>query len=298
MITDDQLAEFETQGAVTIDGPFTDEEIDRAEAAWDRIQADGRPAYEEPAYVDVLQHPGLEALACKVLRARAAHLWWGLKPHNRGPVEPPWDSAREQWSKGCHTDIQVTWSDFTATPRRTRAELWLWLNDVPEDRGAMRILPGSHRPIMEWWDSVLTQEHKAQLPRVHGQRPSPVSPKAPAFPEHVPDLTDTPWIEQEPVPYTARRGQVLVLCSAALHSAWQNQDDVPRKSMPTSWIAGGVRGGLPANQRDDVLSFFPELRARLLPERAHIVPDDFDWLFESGYDPTWPELAARDGATD
>ena len=27
----------------------------------------------------------------------------------------------------------------------------------------------------------------------------------------------------------------------------------------------------------------------LRPERAHIVSDNFDWLFESDYEPQWPE---------
>ena len=186
-------------------------------------------------------------------------------------------------------DIQATWEDFTATPRRMRAELWFWLNDVPAHRGAMRILPGSHRPIMEHWSRVLHEEHKRMLPRVHGLRPAPVTETMPAYPEHVPDLWERPWIDYEPVPYTARRGQVLILCSASLHSAWQNEDEVPRKAMGTSWVPDGVTCALPRNQRDAVLDYFPRLRERLRPERHHIVPEQFDWLLESDYQPKWPE---------
>jgi ectoine hydroxylase-related dioxygenase (phytanoyl-CoA dioxygenase family) len=110
-----------------------------------------------------------------------------------------------------------------------------------------------------------------------------------ACPEHVPELSSTPWVEQEPTAAVARRGQVLILCSSGLHSAWANQDSVPRKAMGTSWVASDVRCGLPKNQRDAVMDFFPRLRSKLSPERAHIVPDDFDWLFESNYEPKWPE---------
>jgi hypothetical protein len=46
---------------------------------------------------------------------------------------------------------------------------------------------------------------------------------------------------------------------------------------------------LPKNQRDAMMAFFPRLRQKLRPERAHIVPQDFDWLFESNYEPKWPE---------
>jgi ectoine hydroxylase-related dioxygenase (phytanoyl-CoA dioxygenase family) len=174
-----------------------------------------------------------------------------------------------------------------------RAELWFWVNEVPENRGAMRILPGSHRPIMENWSRVLTPEHKAMLPRVHGLKPDPPE-GATAYPEHVPELVDKPWLEHTPVPAVARRGQILILCSTGLHSAWQNEDTVPRKAMGTSWIATGVPGGMPKAQCDAVKAFFPHLRKKLSPERVHIVPANFDWLVESDYEPKWPELFMKD----
>ena len=289
MFTDAQLEQYENQGAVTIDSPFTTEQLDRAEAAWDRLKQNGGEPYEEPGYVDVIQHPYFEEVAKKLLRANAVHLWWGLSPHERAPTNPPYTNSRDQWARGCHVDIQATLEDFEATPRRMRAELWFWLNDVPADHGAMRILPGSHRAVMEHWNRVLSSEHKAQLPRVHGLRPAPVSENAPAFPEYIPDIDELPWIEHQPVPAVARRGQILILCSAGLHSAWQNENTISRKAMGTSWVATGVSCGLPKNQRDAVMSFFPKLRNKLRPDRVHIVPDNFDWLFESDYQPKWEE---------
>jgi hypothetical protein len=288
-LNDTQLSQYEELGAVTIDTPFTTQQLDRAEAAWDRLQKSGGAPYEDPDYVDIVQHPYFEQVAKAVLRAHAVHLWWGLAPHDRAPAKPPYDDASTQWSKGCHVDIQATLQDFEATPRRMRAELWLWLNDVPVDRGAMRILPGSHRPIMEHWGRVLTTEQKAMLPRVHGLRPPPVAETSASYPEHVADLGDIPWIAQEPVPAVASRGQILVLCSAGLHSAWQNEDSVSRKAMGTSWIASGVSCGMPKNQRDGMMEFFPKLRSKLSPERKHIVPETFEWLHESNYEPKWPE---------
>ena len=290
MFTDAQLAQYEKHGAVTIDSPFTIEQLDRAEAAWDRLKQNGSEPYRDPDYIEVIQHPYFEEVAKKLLRANTVHLWWGLAPHERPPAKRPYASRRDQWANGCHIDIQATLEDFEATPRRMRAELWFWLNDVPAHRGAMRILSGSHRHIMEHWSQVLQPDHKAQLPRVHGLRPAPVSKNAPAFPEYIPDMhSGPPWIQQDPSPAVARRGQILVLCSAGLHSAWMNEDNVPRKAMGTSWVATGVSCGLPKNQRDAVMEFFPRLRSKLRPDRTHIVPDNFDWLFESDYYPKWTE---------
>ena len=46
----------------------------------------------------------------------------------------------------------------------------------------------------------------------------------------------------------------------------------------------------PERKRD-----FPRLREKLRAERTHIVPDDFDPLFESDYDPRWTETFVENG---
>ena len=288
MVTTPNLETFERDGAVTIDTSFTEVELDRAEEAWDRIKASGDPAWMDQDYVNTIQHPCFEEIAKQFLRAQSVHLWWGISPHERPVWTKPFDSSEDQWKNGCHVDIQATWEDFQATPRRMRAELWLWVNDVPVDRGAMRILPGSHKPILEHWSKVLTPEQKNMLPRVHGLKPQPTE-KAIAYPEGVPELVDKPWFDHEPVPYPAKRGQMLVLCSSGLHSAWQNKDSEPRKAMGTGWIPEGVPCGLPKKQRDGLVAYFPELRKRLAEDRKHLAPDQFDWVFESDYEPKWEE---------
>lgn len=262
VITDQQIATYERDGAVIIDGPFIDSPaaLDRCEAGWDRlhdaagVRPTGRAAWEEPAFVECIGHPFFEAVAKRVLRAEEVGLFWGFGSslHSRPPSPPPYATQADQWARGCHTDIQATLADFEAVPRRARCELWHWVNDVPAHRGAMRVLLGSHRLVLSHWGQTLTAEHKQMLPRVHGLSPTP-SPGRASFPEQIAPPIDggKPWEQREPSAMTARRGQILVLCSSALHSAWQNEDSVSRKAFGGgTWIPRGVGGGLPKDQFD------------------------------------------------
>jgi hypothetical protein len=103
--TDAQLKQYDDEGAVMIDSPFTTDELDRAESAWDRIKEGDDPPYEGPGYLEIVQHPLFEEVAKKVLRADAVHLWWGVSPHERPPWKNPFDSPEQQWKNGCHSDI-------------------------------------------------------------------------------------------------------------------------------------------------------------------------------------------------
>ena len=290
MITQAELDQFEEQGAVLLDTPFTTEQLDRAEAAWDRLleEPGAIQVYEEPDFLDVFQHPFFEEVAKQMLRAEAVHLW-SLIPQDRMPTEPPYLDPKAEWKRGCHIDIQNTWEDFIATPRRTRLDIWLWLNDVPAHRGAMRILPGSHRSVMEIWSRILTPEHKAKLPRGHGLAPQ-VAPETKWFPEHVPDGEGPPWVERQPEAAVARRGQALAFSGTILHSAWHNEDAVPRKAMLTGWVAAGVPVGQPTHQHEGTLKNHPKIHRHLRPDRAHLVPEHPDCFFESPYADKWPEI--------
>lgn len=79
-------------------------------------------------------------------------------PHHRpagqpGAAEEPFD-AEAAWRNGAHIDLQVTATDFNATPRRDMLALWLWITDVQPETAAMRILPGSHKPIQDHWVAI------------------------------------------------------------------------------------------------------------------------------------------------
>ena len=53
---------------------------------------------------------------------------------------------------------------------------------MPEERGAMRILPGSARQVASHWTRTLRHERLPLLPRVHGVLPSPPAVRTPPFP--------------------------------------------------------------------------------------------------------------------
>ena len=95
MITDEQLAAYERDGAVIIDGPFVNDPAALAvlEAGFDRLHEAAQrskaiPAYDEPAYVSCVSNPFFEAVAKRVLRAEEVGLFWG-----GGSQHTPW---REQ----------------------------------------------------------------------------------------------------------------------------------------------------------------------------------------------------------
>ncbi len=284
--TDGQLAQYEEQGAVTIDTPFTPKELDRAEAAWDRLKQTGGKPYEDPDFIEVVQHPFFEAVAKKVLRAQAVHLWWGLAPHERAPASPPYADSQDQWARGCHTDIQATIEDFEATPRREHLAIWFWLNDVPAERAAMRVLKGSHKRLGAHWQEM--QQHwkanpNSPLPVRHGPRWEA---------EGEPDAR---WFAAlEPTAMAAPRGYAQVFSQSLLHAGWHSEDTEPRKGFHISWVADGVSiGGMRFNDQsgriDGVRQRSAELRQVMAPERRHVAMDNstLERLVEL-WDEEWP----------
>ena len=152
----------------------------------------------------------------------------------------------------------------------------------------MRVLKGSHRPIMEHWDRQLETSRQASLPRVHGLRPADSSKDPEGFKawlseESIPELGPVPFREQEPTAMVARRGQAQcaseitlpsfpsfserfrgrVFTQACLHAGWHNEDDVPRKAFIMSWMAKGVPGGMDHGRIEGIRNTFPEVQLGL-----------------------------------
>ena len=177
MLSAAQLAEFDEEGVVLVQAGLTPAELADAEATWDRLVLGDSPppSHEDEGFLRLISHPWFEAAAKAALRAEEVRLI-ELGPTNRPPSDEPQappEAQRQAWASGAHIDLQISTADWEATPRRDLLALWFWVNDVSADRAAMRVLPGSHRPIMQHWDAVLGDDRKAQLPRCHGAPPTP-----------------------------------------------------------------------------------------------------------------------------
>ena len=86
---------------------------------------------------------------------------------------PEKHGVRSEWANSMHIDVQVTTEDFEATPRREHLAIWFWLNDVPAERAAMRVLKGSHKPLGAHWQEMQERwkaDPRASLPPQHGPR--------------------------------------------------------------------------------------------------------------------------------
>lgn len=236
----------------------------------------------------------MEAVAKQLLRSTDVRVQEAF-PHARPPSQPPadgqWPDWRTIWREGAHVDVQITASQFNATPRPDQLVFWLWLTEVTEESGAMRVLKGSHRPLQEHWERVLRPERLAFLPRTHGLVPHP-SPggrtSSEVGTEGIPELSSTPWFEQKPTAQVARRGQMLAMTGSALHSAWTNPHHTPRKAFIISWNDVNCSHGFESSRVEAMREFYPRLRAALPPERRHIVDTEVRH-FVSLYEDHWEE---------
>ena len=288
-LTLEQVDQFEKLGYVLVDTPFDDAWIDAAQAAWARLtQASGNRSTskeDDQGYVEAISHPYFEEVAKQILRTDRV-----FTIENGAHSRPPADAAPQhagtieafdlqaEWDGGCHIDWQVTESDFDAAPRRDLCALWLWLNDVPAERAAMRILPGSHRTIMRHFEETLKPERRQWTPRHHPLFPVPPE-RYPTFPEYLPAPADFAYVgpEADVIPVVAKRGQLQVFTQSMLHNGSRNFDPIePRKGMIVSYVAADVLfgpslGGIYTKQQEGYRKMRAAL-SRWAPGREHIVP--------------------------
>src|SRR5262249_52906245 len=156
--------------------------------------------------LDIIQHPFFEETAKQALQANAVHFF-------QTAITTAYPQPDTPWSFDQHVDIQYRLSDFQAVPRRIVCSYFLWLTDVNERRAPMMVRPGSHLLLADF--NERDPERHALAGQVKG---------AP--------LAELPALAYaDPIPLTARAGQVSVLTTATVHGASVNVDNAPRKNL-------------------------------------------------------------------
>ena len=125
MLTDQELTAFDETGFVTVGTPFTGPEMAAADGAFDRLMPFQAPPpgtppryrvsvtrYDDPALIDLLQHPFFEAVSRQVLRAETVHFFQTY-------LVTSYPQPGAPFSFDQHVDIQYGLSDLRAVPRRT-----------------------------------------------------------------------------------------------------------------------------------------------------------------------------------
>ena len=257
MITEQEIQQFSDLGAVTIDTPLTQQQLTAASVVFDRLLPGPgeKPRYRvsttctfyDPELLDIIQHPFFEEVAKRVLRADEVRFF-------QTAIVTTYPASNTPFSFDQHVDVQYCLSDLDATPRRMVCSYFLWIEDVTEKRAPLMYRPGSHR--------LIAKERESQ-PELKGGAAHVEGVSLPRLPQL--DYAD-------PIPVVARAGQATVLTTAMVHGASINVDTLPRKAMVITFTAEGVEIGLPQNQADVKRDYDRELKKRLRPERAHIVP--------------------------
>jgi ectoine hydroxylase-related dioxygenase (phytanoyl-CoA dioxygenase family) len=255
MMTDEEVRQFNEAGAVTIDTPLTTQEVADAAAALDRLLPfDGqnpRPSrtcdYYDPALVAIIQHPFFEETARRVLQAPHVHFF-------QTAILVAYPEPETPFSFWQHVDIQYRLRDFQAVPKNILCSFFLWLSDVNEKRAPMMVRPGSH---------LLLGDYREHDPDWEGDPPR-------VAPVPLANLPTLPYAD--PIPLTATAGQVSVLTTATVHGASVNVDSEPRRNFVLTFTAADVTIALPAGEEAQKREYHRELRARLRPERTHIIP--------------------------
>ena len=257
MITEQEIQQFSDLGAVTIDTPLTQQQLTAASDVFDRLLPGPgeKPRYRvsttctfyDPELLDIIQHPFFEEVAKRVLRADEVRFF-------QTAIVTTYPAPNTPFSFDQHVDVQYCLSDLDATPRRMVCSYFLWIKDVTEKRAPLMYRPGSHR--------LIARERENQ-PELKGSLPLVAGVSLPKLPQL--DYT-------EAIPVVARAGQTTVLTTAMVHGASINVDTVPRKAMVITFTAADVEVGLPQNQAETKRAYDRELKRRLRPERAHIVP--------------------------
>ena len=254
MITESEIKQFEEVGAVTIDTPFTQKEIEGISLAFDRLMPfdgpkDGKPArfrvgqryFLEPELLDVIQHPFLEGVAKKTLRAKSVHFW-----NTTSIVSYPESGAEFSFSE--HVDVKYSLSDLDSVPKKMLCSCLLWLSDVNERRAPLMYRPGSHRLIAEEVEKSGTYINDPVVLR---------------------EIPNLPF--SDPVPLQAKAGQMTVCTTAMIHGPSINVDTEPRKVMFVVFEPDGFEIFANMKSKDERMKYYQKLKGFLRSDRLGIL---------------------------
>ncbi len=267
-LSEEQVNRFDTDGAVTVDGPFTAEEIEAAAMVMDEmlpyeeskkdiydatrvtrdIVSKGGKLHEyyNPALLNIYYHPFIEGAAKQLLFTDEV-TFNGFAMSKTYPLRISKKVSIE------HVDSKFRYSEITARPRRIGISSMIYLTDVNPDRAPIKIWPGSHIPIGKYYD-----EHPELIDTTGSRRP---------------DLPDYPF--GDPTIVLAKAGQITFFISSILHGASENTDTEARKVLYLGLKPKALEYKVPERNksRTELVNFFKEMTHHLPVDRRHLVPE-------------------------
>ncbi len=251
MLTPTQLTAIDRDGLLTIDTPFTPDEVAQAAAATDRHFGDKPEGfitdYLEPELLHLTFHPFIESVAAQMLRTPHIGLR-GLALRKTAPRRDGHAGLEEE-----HADIRYSLADLDATPRRILCTILVWLTDVTPTRAPFMFRPGTHRQLARAYEGFPTVSNSTRA-------------KVPAL--------DYP----SSIPVLATAGQISIGSSGVLHSGSYNTDTQARKVIFLQFQARGVPAvKFHESHQPSMDRYNEKIRAVLPPDRHHLL-----WFGETG----------------
>ncbi len=268
ILSEEQVNRFDADGVVTIDSPFTPEEIEVVAKLMDEmlpyeedkkdsydatrvtrdIMAKGGRLYEyyNPALLKIYQHPFIEGAAKQLLFTDEV-TFHGLAMSKTYPLRVAKKVLGE------HLDTKYSYSEFMSRPRRIGISALIYFTDVTTERAPFKFWPGSHIPIGKYYD-----DH----PDLLDYEGAPRS-----------ELPDLPF--GEPKKVLAHAGQITFFYNSILHGASENTDTEARKVIYLGLKPKDLeyRVGKYTRSKDELKNFYKEMIHHLPADRQHLVPE-------------------------
>ncbi len=278
MITDSELQQFEQDGTVTVDTPLTRQVLEDASCLMDQLLplgADARNLAEETPHryrigrnhpldlplVRIIENAFFELLAMRLLHTDSVVI-------NSTAIRNTHPQPGAKFEVGEHTDMTLSLTDLTSTPRRMNVGLFVWITDVDETSAPLMVRPGSHRQLAQSMGNkpqyIYGPWEKDQFANVPDAHTLPIAHIG-RFPDQWPDLEFA-----EPVPCVARAGQVTVLNPATIHGASTNVGQTHRKSLLIIMQPRSIDLGESRDRCKNRRAYLAQLTRVLAPDRRHL----------------------------